>query len=85
MPSGDYPLSNTHVLSMGFSYEPWMFVRWTRHLRGHYSAGKDASLEPSPGCTMPPSSADDYDNESASALGTRETLHARCVEAEAPG
>jgi hypothetical protein len=87
MASGDCPLSDNHVVSMGFRYEPWLFVRRTLPLRAHYSAGNDASMEPNPGRTVPPSSADNHlhENESASALGTHETLHARCVEAEAPG
>ena len=69
---------------MGFNCEPWVFVRRTLHLRDHYSASNGASLEPNPGRTVPPPSADGHDSESASALGTRETLRARCVEAEVP-
>jgi hypothetical protein len=62
---------------MGFSRTPWLFVRRTLQLGNHSSAVDDASFEPDAGLRVPTPSADARDDESVSALGTRETLQAQ--------
>jgi hypothetical protein len=79
-PSDDEPLSRNHVGSMGSGCRPWSLVRRTLYLGVDSSAANDGVFDPNPGPSVPPPSAEGQDDESASALPTRETLRAESAK-----